>query len=71
MSFEQFLTNNILPIIAKLITWAGQVLNTLMNNYIFMIIMYLGIIMVIIGVIKSIVEIILSKTNKTQKDKGN
>lgn len=70
MTFESFLTNNILPIFTNIINWCGVILSSLMNNYVFLIILYVGIIIIIIQVIKEIIGLILGKTLK-EKDKGN
>lgn len=71
MTFEQFLTDKIFPIFTYVINWCGQMLNILMSNYIFKIIIYISIIFIIIGVIKSIYYMIIDKTNNKQKDKGD
>lgn len=71
MTFQSFLTNNILPIFTNIINWCGSIINSLMNNYIFLIILYMGIIIAIIGTIKEIINIILNKANGKEKDKGN
>lgn len=71
MTFESFLTNRILPIFTNIINWCSVILTNLMNNYVFLIIIYIGIIIVIISVIKEIINIILNRTNKTERDKGN
>lgn len=68
MSFNSFL-NSIFSIIPNILNWCNQILNSLMNNYVFMIIIYMGIIIIIINVIKSIIDLIQNKTNGTTKDK--
>lgn len=70
MSFELFL-NKIFSFFTYFINWTTQVLNNLMSNYIFKIIVYMSLIYFIINIIKNIIFIIFNKTNKTQKDKGN
>lgn len=68
MSFNSFL-NSIFGIIPNILNWCNQILNSLMGNYVFMIIIYMGIIIIIINVIKSIIDLILNKTNNATKDK--
>ena len=71
MTFEQFLTNKIFPVFMYMINWCGQMLNVLMSNYIFKIIIYMSIIFIILSVLKSIYYMIIDKTNSQQKDKGD
>lgn len=68
MSFNSFL-ENIFGVIPHILSWCNNILNSLMQNYVFMIIIYMAIIIIIIGVIKSIIDLILNKTNKPSKDK--
>ena len=70
MSFEDFLLNKIFPVFSYIINWSSQMLNLLMSNYIFKIIIYIGLAYFIINVIKSIINLIFFKTS-TSKDKGD
>lgn len=68
MSFNSFL-ENIFGVIPNILTWCNQILTSLMGNYVFMIIIYIGIIIIIINVIQSLIGLIMDKTNKPSKDK--
>lgn len=70
MTFSQWLNNSILPIFYYLINWIGNLLNSLMGNYIFKMIIYIGIIGLIISTIYEIIGIFTNK-GKKEKDKGD
>lgn len=71
MTFSQFLNNNIFPVFGYIINWLTQLLNYLLSNYIFKIIIFFSITTFIISIVKNIINIILNKTNTKEKDKGN
>lgn len=70
MSFSQWLNNSILPIFSYIINWLTNLLNALMGNYIFKIIIYIGIVTLIISTIYEIIGIFTNK-GKKEKDKGD
>lgn len=69
MTFEQFL-NIIFSTFTNIILWCSKILNYLMSNFVFKIIIYIGLVYFIISVIKSIINLIFFKTS-TSKDKGD
>lgn len=68
MSFSDFITD-IVDVIPYLLQWATNILNSLMNNYIFLLVFYVSLFFVVLNLLYFIINLILYKLNdrKTKK----